>query len=210
MTLYDTLKERRAIKHYDPEHRLTDEELRALISAAALAPSSFNMQNRHFVAVVDQDQKLALQAAAWGQEQVRNASVVFVLAGDLVAHRNTDRYLRNAPDAVREGLEAMISKLYEGNDALLRDEACRSVGLSAMALMLMATSMGYATGPMIGFDADKVAGIVGLDADHPVLMLVVVGRGTKPARARLGLLDLEEVASKDRFGNAAYTGEIGN
>jgi len=208
MGLYDTLKERRAIKHYDPKHRLTDEELRALISAAALAPSSFNMQNRHFVAVVDQGQKLALQAAAFGQEQVRDASVVFVLAGNLAAHRNTDRYLRNAPAKVREGLEPMISKMYEGNDRLLRDEACRSVGLSAMALMLMATSMGYASGPMIGFDPDKVAEVLGLDADHPPLMLLVVGRGTQPARERLGLLNLEEVASVDRYGNATITGEV--
>jgi nitroreductase len=206
--MYDTLKQRRAIKHYDPEHRLTSEELRALISAAALAPSSFNMQNRHFGAVVDLDQKLALQGAAWGQEQVRDASAVFVITGSLVAHRNTDRYLRNAPAEARGGLEPMIAKMYEGNEQLLRDEACRSVGLSAMALMLMATSMGYASGPMIGFDPGKVSEIVGLDDDHPPLMLVVVGRGTKPAHPRLGLLNLEEVGSVDRFGNAAIKGEI--
>lgn len=206
--MYDTIKERRAIKHYDPDHRLTSEELRALISAAALAPSSFNMQNRHFVAVVDQDQKLAIQAAAWGQEHVRDASVVFVMAGSLVAHKNTERYLRNAPAAVREMFEPMIPQFYDGNDRVIRDEACRSVGLSAMALMLMATSMGYASCPMIGFDPDKVAEIVGLDADHPPLMLVAVGRGTKPAWPRLGLLNLEEVASVDRYGNSEISGEI--
>ena len=79
MDVADAIKSRRAIKHYDADHKLSEEELRALMSAAALAPSSFNIQNRHFVAVVDQETKNRLQAAAWGQEQVRDASVVVAL-----------------------------------------------------------------------------------------------------------------------------------
>ena len=147
MSLLEIIKARRAIKQYDPEHRLSAEELRTLITAAALAPSSFNIQNRHLVVVVDREVKRRLQDAAFGQEQVRDASAVFVLTGDLMAHRNFDRILRNAPDSVRKQMEPMIAQTYEGNDALLRDEACRSVGLAAMNLMLMARDMGYESGP---------------------------------------------------------------
>ena len=102
----------------------------------------------------------------------------------------------------------MIGKFYEGNDQLLRDEACRSVGLAAMALMLSARALGYDSCPMIGFEPNQVSEVVGLDEDHPPLMLVVIGKGTKPAWSRFGLLNLEELVSVDRFGAHSMTGEV--
>ena len=75
-------------------------------------------------------------------------------------------------------------------------------------LMLMARDMGYESGPMIGFDPDKVSEVVGLDEIHPPLMLVVVGKGAGEAWPRMGLLDLEEVASIDRLGNHPFQGAI--
>ena len=208
MELSDAIRTRRAVKHYDPNNTLTDAELRDLLSAAALAPTSFNIQNRHFIAVVDEERKNQLQKAAWGQELVRDASVVVVIAGDLKSHLRTDRYLRNTPAPVREQVEPMISDFYNDKDALLRDEACRSAGLAAMNLMLTATSLGFDSCPLIGFDPVQVSQVIGLDDDHPPLMLVAVGKGAKPAWGRLGLLSLEEQVSVDTFGNHSIIGEI--
>ena len=208
MTLLDLIRQRRSIKHFDPDHRLGEDEIRTLVRAGALAPSSFNMQNRHFVCVVDPATKAQLAQAAWGQEQVRDASLVIVLTGNRNAYRNTVRYLRNAPDGVREAFEKMIPASYAENDALARDEDCRSVGLAAMNILLMATEMGYASCPMIGFDPAQVSTIVGLPDDHAPLMLIVVGKGTQPAWDRLGLLDFEEIASTDRFGQHTLKGPV--
>jgi nitroreductase len=208
MKVSDAIKKRRSVKQYDAEHKLSDEELRNLLSAAALAPTSFNIQNRQFVAVVDQERKNQLQAASWGQEQVRDASVVVVIAGDLKAHERPERFFRDAPMAVREQMEPLVEKLYGSNDVLIRDEACRSVGLAAMNLMLAAQELGYESCPLIGFDPAKVSEAIGLDTDHPPLMLVVVDKGTKPAQSRLGLFDLEEVVSVDSFGNRSLSGEV--
>ena len=61
---------------------------------------------------------------------------------------------------------------------------------------------------MIGFDPAQVSEIVGLPDDHAPLMLIVVGKGNKPAWGRLGLLDLEELASVDRFGQNTITGPV--
>lgn len=208
MSLLDLIKKRRSIKAFDPEHKLTDEELRTLLTAAALAPTSFNMQNRHFVCVMDQEVKTKLCAASWGQEQVRDASVVIVLTGNRNAYKNKDRYLRNAPDPVREMFGPMIDNMYGENDALARDEDCRSIGLSAMNLMLMASDMGYESGPIIGFDPAQVSDIVQLPEDHAPLLLVVIGKGTKPAWGRLGVLNFEEFVSVDKFGQNSITGEV--
>ncbi len=208
MTLLEVLKRRRAVKHYDPDHRLSDAELRRLLTAGALAPSSFNMQNRHFVCVTDPQIKARLSSVSWGQEQVRDASVVFVITGNRNAYKTPDRYVRNAPTAVRERFEMMLPKFY-ADDRMARDEDCRSVALAAMNVMLMATEMDYESCPMIGFQPAEVSKILGLPDDHEPLMFVVVGRGSKAPSDRLGLLSLEEIASLDHFGTHMIAGDQG-
>ncbi|MFQ5506700.1 MAG: nitroreductase family protein [Planctomycetota bacterium] len=209
MELSEAIRTRRSVKHFDPEHKISDEELRKLLSLTILSPTSFNMQNRHFVVVRDAEVKQRLFEAAWKQDQVRDASVVVLFTGDAAAQRNTDRYLRNAPPEVREMLEPMILGFYEGKSELIAAEACRSAGLAAMTMMLVAKDMGYDSCPMIGFDPARVAEILSLPENHPPLLMVVVGKAVKPARPRMGLLTLEEVVSLDRFGNHTMTGEVG-
>ena len=87
----------------------------------------------------------------------------------IIAHRNRDRYLRDAPPQVKGMLETMIPNVYGENERLRRDEDCRSVGLAAMNLMLAATELGYGSCPMIGFDPEKVSEVLGLPADHAPL-----------------------------------------
>ncbi len=208
MELLDALRSRRSVKNFDPDHRLTEEELHHLMSHGLLAPTSFNMQNWHFIAVTDRAVQQRLCAAAWHQAQLRDASVTLVLAGRLPCWNQAVRTLRHAPAEVQENLGGLAQGFYQDNPALQRDEAARSVGLAAMALMLVAKDMGYDSCPMIGFDAGQVAEIVGLPADHPPLLALAIGRALQPARPRMGFLDLEEVVSVNHFGNSLLSGEM--
>lgn len=45
MDTFDAIYQRRSIKHYDPEHRLTQEEENKILEAAIQAPTSFNIQH---------------------------------------------------------------------------------------------------------------------------------------------------------------------
>ncbi len=49
MDTFEAIYQRRAVKHYDPEHEFTDDEIQKLMEAAIQAPTSFNMQNWRFV-----------------------------------------------------------------------------------------------------------------------------------------------------------------
>jgi len=51
MDTFDAIKERRSVKHYDTNHKFTDDEVNQLLSLAVLSPPSFNMQNWRFVVV---------------------------------------------------------------------------------------------------------------------------------------------------------------
>lgn len=207
MELLDALRNRRSIRSFDPAHRLSEAELKHLIGHAQLAPTSFNMQNWHFVAVVDPAVKEQLWLASWKQNPVRDASVVVVITGDEGAPRRSARFLRHSPPSVAERLDNYVQTLYAKNPQLSRDEGCRSAGLAGMAMMLVAKEMGLDSCPMIGFDPVKVSAALGLDDEHPPLLMVTVGKALAPAFPRTGFLDFTETVSVDCFGNHALAGE---
>lgn len=208
MEVTEAIRQRRSVKQYDPEHRLSEDELRHLLSHALLSPTSFNMQNWHFVAVTDREVQTQLCEAAWNQAQVRDCSLTLVIAGKLDGWKDMTRQLRHAPDPVKEMFGGMIPGFYDGNEQLQRDEAARSVGIVGQTLMLLAKDMGYDSCPMIGFDPAKVAEIVDLPENCPPLLMLTIGKALAPAHARMGLFSLDEAVSIDRYGNHALSGEV--
>lgn len=200
ISVQDAIFQRRSVKHYDPTHRLSPQELEQLFTLAQQAPSSFNIQHWRLVHVTDDAQRQALRAAAWDQAQVTDASALFILCADVKAwEKHPDRYWANVPDTIRQVLVPMIAPFYQGKDQLQRDEAMRSVGLIAQTIMLAAKGMGYDSCPMIGFDTNQVANIIHLPQDHVIGMMIVVGKGLKPAHPKGGFLPLNEIVIHNKF-----------
>lgn len=200
MTTFDAIYGRRAIKQFDPNHRLTDEELDKLFQAVIQSPTSFNMQNWRFVLVLDTELKKEIRQAAYDQAQVTDASILVVMTADLKAwSKQPARYWQYAPAEVNELLSNWMVNFYEGNHQLQRDEAMRSLGLAGQTLMLAAKAMGYDTCPMVGFDPARVAQLINLPADHVVGYLITVGKAVTKPWPKPGQLPLNEVLIRNRF-----------
>ena len=200
MNTFDAIKERRSVKHYDPNHKLIDEEINQLLSLAILSPTSFNIQNWRFVVVKNLQTRKEIRSAAWDQAQITDASLLLVICADLKSWKdNPAQYWKNAPKEAQDFLVPTIEPFYEGKEQLQRDEAMRSCGIAAQTIMLAAKSMGYESNPMIGFDPQKVAEIINLPKDHVISMLMVIGKQTKPAMPRGGQLPLDNVVFTDKF-----------
>lgn len=158
METFEAVYGRLALKHYDPQHQLTDAEIRKLMEAAVQSPTSFNIQNWPFVLARDKELRKQIRAAANDQAQVTDSSLLIVMTADLKAwQKSPARYWRDAPKDVAEILVNWMGPFYQGKEQLQRDEAMRSVGLAGQTIMLAAKAMGYDSCPMIGFDIDKVA-----------------------------------------------------
>ncbi len=200
MDTFAAIEGRRAVKHYDADHKLTAEEEQKLFSLAVLAPTAFNIQNWRFVVVRDPALRQEIRNVAWGQAQVTDASLLIVMCADLKAWEKTPgRYWRNAPAEVQSFMVPAIDQYYRGRDQVARDEAMRSCGIAAQTIMLAAKAMGYDSCPMDGFDFDAVGKLVNLPEDHAVAMFVAVGKPVEAARERGGQLSLEEVVIENRF-----------
>ncbi|MEM7454308.1 MAG: nitroreductase family protein [Planctomycetota bacterium] len=200
MDTFTAINTRRAVKHFDPDHEMTPDEINQLMTAAIQSPTSFNMQNWRFVLVQDRDLRQKIRDVGNDQAQLTDASLLIVLTADVKAwQKEPARYWRNAPEEVAEILVNWMGPFYEGKEQLQRDEAMRSVGIAGQTIMLAAKAMGYESCPMIGFDIEKVGELINLPDDHAVGFIITVGKGTKEAWPKPGQLPLDDVIVQDRF-----------
>ncbi|MEX1042447.1 MAG: nitroreductase family protein [Pirellulaceae bacterium] len=200
MDTFDAIYQRRSIKHYDPAHRMTEEEIQKLMDSALQSPTSFNIQHWRFVLVRDNALRQELKGAAFGQNQVTDASILLILTADVKSFEKApERYWANAPAETTAMMVKMLVGIYDGKEQLQRDEAMRSLGIAAQTIMLAAKALGYDTCPMVGYNPDKVADIINLPEDHVLGMMITVGKAIKEAWPKPGQLPLNEVVIQNRF-----------
>jgi nitroreductase len=200
MKTIEAIHARRAVKHFDASHEMTDEDINQILSLAALSPTAFNIQNWRFVVVDDADLRMKIREVSWGQSQVTDASLFIILCADMKTwEEKPERYWKNAPKEVQEFMLPAIDKYYRDKEQVQRDEAMRSCGIAAQTIMLSAKSLGYDSCPMDGFDFEKVAQLIRLPEDHVIAMFVAIGKGTKEAWPRPGQLGLNDVVVKNVF-----------
>ena len=200
MDTLQAIRDRRAVKHFDAAYEISAQDEQTLKELLRTAPTSFNMQNWRFLIVKDKEQRKKLREAAWGQAQVEEASLLFIICADLHAWRDRpERYWENAPQEVAEYLVGAMEPFYAHKKWQQRDEAMRSVGIAAQTLMIAAKGMGYDSCPMIGFDELQVADIINLPENYVVGMIVTVGKAAKPAQGKGGFIPDDEVFFEDAF-----------
>ncbi|TVR45734.1 MAG: nitroreductase family protein [Planctomycetota bacterium] len=200
MDTLQAIRSRRAIKHYDPEHRMPPADLEQLLDHALLSPTAFNIQHWRFVVVDDPALRAEIRAVAWDQAQVTDASALLLLTADTQAWaKDAGRYWAHAPQPVQDFLVPTIGQYYQGNAQAQRDECFRSMGIAAQTIMLTAKAMGYDSCPMDGFDFNAVAKLVKLPDDHVIGLMIAVGKGTQEAWPRPGQLSKSEVVIRNRF-----------
>lgn len=200
MDAIEAIRQRRAVKHFDPNHRFSAEELKSLLDVAIQTPSSFNIQHWRIVNVTDPALRAQLREAAYDQAQVTDASLLFVVCADIKAwEKDPQRYWVNAPKEAQDILVPWIHPFYNDKAQLQRDEAMRSVGLMLQTLMIAAKAMGYDSCPMIGFDIDKVGQLIHLPPDYAVGAMLVIGKGIQPAWPKPGFIPMDEMFVENHF-----------
>ncbi len=200
MDAFDAIYQRRAVKHFDPDHRFTADEEKRLLEAAIQAPTSFNIQHWRFVLAKDPELRRKIRAEGNDQAQMTDASLLVIMTADVMAwKKDPNRYWANAPKDVAELLVNWMAPFHEGREWLQRDEAQRSIGMAMQNLMLAAKAMGYDSCPMIGFEIDKVAEMIRLPDDHVMGPMVAIGKATKDPWPKPGQLPLSEVVLENGF-----------
>ncbi|MDO3681206.1 nitroreductase family protein [Paenibacillus ehimensis] len=180
--------ERRSVKVYDPEVKISREEMREILAEASRAPSAINMQPWRFL-VIDSDegkQKLA-PLASFNQTQVLTSSAIIAVFYDANNVEYMDEIFNKAvelgymPQDIKD-MQLQQAKSYYASltPSALRDINMLDSGLVSMQLMLVARAHGYDTNPMAGYDKERIAEVFGMDKERfqPV-MLLSIGKASK-------------------------------
>ena len=200
MDVFEAVSTRRAIKKFDPNYKMSSDDVKKLMEHVILSPTSYNQQNWRFVYVTDQDVKEKISEAARGQAQPKDGSLVVVLCGDMTAWKTEPfRYWKNHPTEKQELVKASLERKYSTDEQAQRDEAIRSCGMAAQTIMLAARDMGLDSCPMVGFEYDELAKVINLPDNHLIVMMVVVGKRAEDAAQRGGQLPLNQVAFENSF-----------
>ena len=201
MNTLEAIYQRRAVKGYDPNHKMTPEEEQKLLEATIQAPTSFNIQHWRFVFLRDPELRQKIRKEYGNdQAQMTDASLLILFTADMKAwQKEPYRYWRTAPQEVADLLVNWMGPFHEGREWLQRDEAQRSIGMAMQTLMLTAKAMGYDSCPMIGFDIDKVAELINLPEDYVMGPMVAIGKKVKEPWPKPGQLPLSELVIENRF-----------
>jgi len=200
MDVFEALKTRRAVKKFDPPHKMSTDEIKTLLEHVILSPTSYNQQNWRFIFTTEQEIKNKISIAAKDQPQPKDGSLVIVLCADLDAwNKDPTRYWMHHPPERRELVKKSLEVKYSNNPQNIRDEAIRSCSIAAQSIMLAAKHMNLDSCPMIGFDYEKLAEIIKLPENHIIALMVVIGKRIGEPMSRGGQLPLDEVAFENSF-----------
>jgi len=199
MDLFEAVEQRRAVKNYTPQ-AVAEQDLKQIMQATILSPTSYNIQHWRFIRVTDKALRTQIKEAAWQQPQVQQAAELIIICANTQAWNDRpERYWEKADKDTQTVLLEMLDGFYRNKPQLQRDEAIRSASMAAQTLMLSAKALGYDTCPLIGFDPDKVAELINLPQDHIITMMLTLGKAEHPANPRGGQLSLEDIFFENRF-----------
>ncbi|RTY91808.1 NAD(P)H-dependent oxidoreductase [Flavobacterium sp. GT3R68] len=161
---------RYATKKFDAAKKIAPEDLNILKEAIRLSSSSYGLQPYKVLIVENKDLREKLKAAAWGQNQITDASQVIVFANLInIGNEEIDAYVRNISETrgiPTENLSGygdfMKSKITSMAQDLKSIWTSKQTYLALGNLLNAAAELKIDVTPMEGFDAGAFNEILGL------------------------------------------------
>ncbi|TMU50489.1 NAD(P)H-dependent oxidoreductase [Flagellimonas algicola] len=162
---------RYATKKFDPDKKVSDQDLELLLEATRLSASSYGLQPYHVFVITDKEIREKLKPVSWGQSQITDAShlIVFANVTDF-GEELLDSYVqnvsstRNIPEESLKGYgDFMKSKLLDLPINVKSSWTMKQVYIALGNLMQAAAELKIDTCPMEGFEAKAYNEILGLD-----------------------------------------------
>lgn len=182
--LLDALNWRYAVKVFDENRKVSDEDWKTLEDATLLSPSSFGLQPYQIIVVTDPDTKAKLREVAWNQGQVTQCSHLVVFAAkkhwteeDTGHFIDLNAQVRGVESTSLAGYAGMIngsvsSRTPEDVAAWTKRQAYIALGVFLAAAAFLKVD----ACPMEGFSPEQFDEILGLtDTDYSSAVIAAAG-----------------------------------
>ncbi|MDO4186575.1 MAG: nitroreductase family protein [Bacteroidales bacterium] len=158
----DLVAARRSVRSYDPNKKISENEVRTLIATAQEAPSWANVQATRYYAVMSEEKLQEVKAAMLNNQ--KTVSDVPVLIVTTYKRDQSGFFSGEAANEVGNGWGAF------------------DTGLGNAFLVLKAKEMGFDTVIMGLRDADALRNILSIPGDEIIMSVVALGYGNQVPR----------------------------
>ncbi|MCD0456601.1 NAD(P)H-dependent oxidoreductase [Chryseobacterium sp. LC2016-27] len=170
MSLIENLNWRHAVKAYNPEKKVSQEDLNKILEAARLAPTSSGLQPFRVIVVEDQDLKNKMVEGALNPEVMRDSSHVLVFAAwDSYSNEKIDKvydYTTDERDLPRGRFGSYTDKIKTMYNAQTPEQhfahTARQTYIALGLAMAQAAELKIDSTPAEGFSNEVVDEILGL------------------------------------------------
>ncbi len=187
---------RHACKLFDENKKITDADMRYILEAGRLSPSSFGMEGWKFLVITNQPLKEELREFCWNQPQITTCSHLVVILAALnplkpqsgIPQKRFQR--RDLPSEMIERYIEVYKNYIEakGDDESIFAWSARQTYIAAANMMSAAASVDIDSCPIEGFEKSKVDEILKLDTNEFQTSLILpFGYRVKPQPKRLRL-----------------------
>jgi nitroreductase len=181
LTTKEAIEKRRSIRKFKPDS-IPDEHVRELLDSARLAPSGCNAQSWRFKIIKEEDVKIKLAEAAYGQAFISQAPVVIVCCADIQGY--LDGTVSGLQDLGRIGaVDDRIVTILLGNakkmETIARSELAPriavNVAIAVEHIILRALDFGLGSCWIRLMDERKVRELFGWSENIYVVALLPIG-----------------------------------
>lgn len=190
MDLKRVIEERKTIKVFNPNVKISREELAEMLMLAQLAPSKANLQPWRYVVVDEAEKKSQLLGlVAHNIPPCESASAIILVLADLQYEKVLGDILDYSVEKgclmpqFRENSYNFLLGLHEkASEADIRDQVLIDTSLATMQLMLIAKDKGYDTHAIGIFDREGVMEVLDVDSERyaPVMLIAIGKAATAP------------------------------
>ncbi|WP_242202198.1 NAD(P)H-dependent oxidoreductase [Aestuariivivens insulae] len=161
---------RYATKQFNPNRKVSNDNIKLLKQAIQLSVSSYGLQPYKVLIIEDDTTKQQLRAASWDQSQITNASHLFVFCNYTQVQPNlVDEYVALSAKARAVNVEDLMgygnfmkTKLAEKSVAEQFQWTKHQTYIALANLLAACAELKIDACPMEGFEADKYNAILGL------------------------------------------------
>ncbi len=197
------ITERRSIRRYDEDIKISKDEMTRILSDATRAPSSMNMQPWRFIIVESKEAKEKLRPVLYGNTaQLETSSAMICIFTDLQKYEYAEKIFNKAVEQNLMPAEVRDKQLNHINNMVptlsvdsIEKSGLIDSGLVSMQLMLVAREYGYDTCPIGGFKHDEIAHALSLDPKrYKPVMIISIGKKRDEGYPSVRL-DIEDVVT---------------
>ncbi|AYG00753.1 nitroreductase family protein [Lactococcus allomyrinae] len=186
MSPLEFLDARSSVRAFDPNAKISTEEIKNILSHAANAPSSNNFQPWKVIVIKNKAKQKILKNFSADQKQVEDSSAVFLIFGDKSTYdvqKIMNFNIRNKiirQDELREKTERVTAYLQLHPEDAENEGLRFDIGLFSMNLMYVVRAFGYESVPMRGVFFDKIMDYLNIPKTYEPILMLPVGKALQP------------------------------